>query len=451
MASGKQHYRIMFERNPVRYVINTTLQAFAADDFYKTNGKHVKPQWWDEHFSKNWEPSREWYNAYVTRVVQGPPNLDPSEHKIPSEAGELKRIERILSAGAGEMAVEQKRVIDSPLGYQRLMDHAAHKAQRVETHVWTSAAKELMGYDPKTAYPLPNPRFMVDPKKAVRLSVPDTLLENTVWHDVWGNHLIVARPQDQQLKDTVAVIKDSQTPLLLVGEATGIMRLAAQAVCTRLPAQSADVSAAVEVSKNAYATIGAKLGANPFLLSFEQLTPVHQASVVNNGTQHVVLPALEWAGLVDARAGGLPTPLLPRTGILVRDVGQNFKQGPLRLRRLQAGSETGDEFTGVIAKAVRIKADDIADMKDSDAWRYGKLSTSDLHSSWKRLFADLRVEPQDQMLWRIDLAAPVDKKTYTYINNAEMPIAMFTALPDAPARGKPFRRKAIMPKAGVAA
>ena len=450
-AGDSPHYRIKFERNAERYSIITTLQAFEADAFYQKDGKSLKSKWWDEYFQKNWEPSRIWYNAYVASVVRGPPNLDASEHKTPSEVGELKRIERILAAGAAEMAPEYKRVVDSPLGYQRLMDHAAYKKERIKKYKFEPDAQLLMGFDPVTTFPIPNARFYVDVNKTVTLSVPDVLLEAPDWHDAWGNHLVVSRMHAAQLKENAVRLNKGETSLLLVGEATGLMRLAARATCTRLPEQSSDVNATLEKSRAAYSTIGATLGTNPFLLTFEQLAPVHQARSANDPLQHVVMPALEWAGLVDARAGGLPKPMVPRTGIILRDVGQPLKPGPVRLRRSQAGVETGDEYRGHISKAVRITVDDLAKLKDQDAWKFGKLSAGDLQSEWKRLFADLRVDPKDQVLWRIDLTRPVEKETYNYVNKAELPIAVFLPGPDMPPRGKASRGKPKASELGVAA
>ena len=227
---------------------------------------------------------------------------------------------------------------------------------------------------------------------------------------------------------------------------------ATPAWCSRPPpgAESADAAA---VARAAYTTTDAKLGANPLLLSVEQLTPVHGVKPVNEALQHVALPAQEWAGLVDGRAGGLPTQIGVRTGIIVRDVGQIFTAGPIRLRRQQAGQETGDEYSGVIAKATRITVDDLAAMPDAEAWRFGKLLASDLMAGWRRLSAELAVPSAQQQLWRLELDSPVNKASYTYFNRAELPVAQFTAPSDPtllrPARRAPPRIPQNAPETGV--
>ncbi|MGB9151878.1 MAG: hypothetical protein WCD70_02195 [Alphaproteobacteria bacterium] len=441
LMGDKPHFRIQFERNPERYTIITALLAFSTDKFYQTHGSKVKPEWWDAYFKKSWEPSRKWYNAYVTRAVQGPPNLNPAEHKIPSEASELQRIDRMMTAAAAEMSREYKRALDTPQGQQRLAGHRKFKTKRLAQYVWDANSKALTGFDAKTNQPAPNLRFLVNPAKTVRITVPDAMLENPNWHEIWGQHHVIANGQDT--KAAFDKLANPDISLLLVGKATGMMRLAAKAVCTRLP-KGTDAAEASTVAQSAYATIGAKLGPHPFLLTFEQLAPVHKANENEKDTQHVALPSLDWAGLVDTQAGGLPEPLTVRTGLIVRDVGQDFTKGPIRLRRTQGGIETGDEYQGTVAKATRITVDDITKMKDEEAWRFGKLSSGDLQAQWKRLYAELHVEPGKQSLWKIELAAPVDQNTCTYINRAEPPIAMI---------GKPPRTRRISShqKPGVAA
>lgn len=435
-AEGKPHWRIVFDRNPARGTIMTTVLAFTTDQFYQGNGKTLKPRWWDAYFAKSWAPARPWYEAYVTRAVQGPPNLDPSQHPVPSERSELQQGQLLLQGAGAEKRGDFERLLDAPLGQQRFAAHMAHKEQRLDAYPWTPERLRLMGYDADSKAPLPNPRYPVDPAAMLTLTVPDAMLETAPWHPLWGRHQVIAKPESAAVNHALAQLAATKTPVLLVGQATGMFRLAARAVCLRLPpgAESAD---AVAAASGLYAQHGAKLGAQPKLLSFEQLAPVHGGRPVNEALQHVALPAQEWAGLVDTKAGGLPAPLGVRTGILVRDVGQSFKPGPIRLRRQQGGVETGDEYSGIVIRAKRVTADDLAGMTDSEAWRYGKLSASDLHAAWKRLHAELSVPAAQQKLWRIELAAPVNKGSYTFHNRAALPVAVFTApLARRPAGGK---------------
>lgn len=160
--------------------------------------------------------------------------------------------------------------------------------------------------------------------------------------------------------------------------------------------------------------------------------------------QHVALPAQDWAGLADARAGGLPKPLKKLTGIIVRDTGQEFTQGDIRLRRMSRGEETGDEYSGRLKSAQRVSLDDICKMSDAQAQPFGKLSAADLYSQWKKLFADMRVtDPAKQKLWILKLERPVSKLTYTYFNRAQQPVAAFIST--RPLKGrqqKPQARRA---------
>lgn len=448
---GKPHYRIQFERNLDRYAHILITQAFTTDKFYKTHGNDLKPAWWDKYFEETWEPSRDWYNAYVTRAVQGPPNLDPSEHRKPSERSEVQKIERVLQAGMAEKSMEYARALNTPQGQKRLREHQEFKLQRLAQYPWTPVALDLMNFDAETKQPTPNSRFTIDRAKAICLAVPDVMLEKENWHAIWGNHHVIASLPDQRTRNLLKRLSNKGASLVLVGQATGMMRLAAKAICSRL-GYSADASPSIAVAQGDYATIGQKLGPNPFLLKFEQLAPIHKLDAANENArekvQHIPLPAQEWAGFADTRAGGLPEPLSVRTGIIVRDVGQEFIPGPVRLRRTQGGIETGDEYMGSIAKVTRITADDLADMKDSEAWRFGKLSAADLHAYWRRHFADMNIAPDQQVLLKIDLAASVNKNTYTYINRAELPIAV---IGENPRPDTASRRKPNSPKPGEAA
>lgn len=435
-ADGQAHWRIAFERNPARGTIMTTVLAFTTDQFYQNAGKTLKPRWWDGYFAKSWAPARPWYAAYVAQAVQGPPNLDPAVHPMPSERSEHQQGQLLLQGAAGEKRGDYDRLLAAPLGQQRFAEHMARKAQRLADYPWTPERLRLMGYDADTRAPLPNPRYQVDPEAMLRITVPDAMLETAPWHPLWGRHHVIAKPETPERDQALAQLPESKVPVLLVGQATGMFRLAARAVCLRLPpgAESAD---AVAAARGLYAEHGAKLGAQPKLLTFEQLAPVHGARAVDETQQHVVLPAQEWAGLVDTKAGGLPPPLGVRTGILVRDVGQAFRPGPIRLRRQQGGVETGDEYSGLVIRAKRVLADDLAALPDSEAWRFGKLSASDLHAMWKKVHAELSVPADQQKLWRIELAAPVNTASYTYHNRAALPVAVFTVpLAQRPTGGK---------------
>lgn len=215
-------------------------------------------------------------------------------------------------------------------------------------------------------------------------------------------------------------------------------RLAAKAVCHRLPAQGERTQKAIARAKGAYGTLGRTLPDKPErlrLLSFEQMAPVHHEREVDEGLQHVAIPAQDWAGLADARAGGLPKPLKKLTGIIVRDTGQEFTQGPIRLRRMSRGEETGDEYTGKLKSVQRITVDELRNLTDSQAQQFGRLSANDLYSAWKKIFADMRVDDQaKQKLWVLKLERPISTTTYTYFNRGEQPTAVFTST--RPLRGR---------------
>jgi hypothetical protein len=429
--TDEPHLRIAFQRNPNRYPIISGLVAFDADKFYRKYPTAGFVDQWKHFFETSWGPSRPWYEAYVTYTVQGPPNLDPSQHPVMTWAKMLFEIRKLKNeASSGPNSEYNRMVASQPMGPQILDEWEKRALQELAAHPWTPEKMEIMGFDPVTKYPYPNPAFLVDRSKAIFLDVPDKMLEVPRWHHQWHSHLVLARPDDPLFAELKALPQSGKS-LLLRGEATHMYRLAARAVCVPLP-KSFDASEAKQYAESDYATISRKLGPKPFLLTFQQLAPVHQERYADENIQHVAISSLDWAGSVDARAGSLPEPLKPLSGYIVRDVGQEFKPGPIRIRRLQAGQETGDEYRGVLAFAARITVEDLNAFNDEEAWRFGKLTAADLYSQWKKVFANLNArDPQQQKLWRLDLADSVDRDSYRCIKRDEMPVAQF--LPNRPA------------------
>lgn len=439
---------ITFERNPKRQPIITALRVFDADAFNRTHGSPEWQKWWAAFVEKNYAEWRPFYDAYVTLGVQGAPNLDPSRHKRMSEARAVQEIEHMLGRAAeGPNSDYVRQVLKTPMGQKMLAEHRAYKEKRLAQHEWTPEKMELMGYDPDTRFPFSNPRFHINPAAALTIRVPDVMLEQPGWDDHWHQFHVIEQPV-RAVREALAHANKEKRPLILEGEATGMFRLAAEAVCQRVPDAGERTRQALTRARGHYSTIGKKLSENIdklSLLTFEQLVPIHGADPSLEGKQSLSLPALDWAGLVDARAGGLPAPLDPITGILVRDTGQDIAPGDVRLRRVLQGEETGDEYRGIIARAERIHVDDLVRMSEEEVQKFGKFTAPDLYSYWKKLFADLRVtDASRQTLWRITLAAPVDKKSYCYEQPVELPTAMFKAPRPAfiPPRPKPHRAAA---------
>ncbi len=440
--------QMVFERVEQRHPMITALRVFDADKFNSAHGTSEWKRWWRDYVKENYDVWRPVYDAYVTFGVQGPPNLDAAEHVRMSEQRGVLDAKRLLGKAAeGEASDYVRMVLGTPLGQQILAEHQVLKQKRLKQHRWTPEKMALMGYDPETYYPVPHPRFKIDRRKLARLKVPDVMLDNPDWDDVWHHFQIIQKPDDKTLK-ALEDVKQG-VPVLLEGEATGMFRLAAQSACHRLPEEGERTQQALARASGAYQTIGTKLSSDPRrlrLLTFEQLTPIHGDREVDEHIQHVTLPAQDWAGLVDPRAGGLPAPMSKITGIILRDTGQQFTKGPIRFRRMLRGVETGDEYQGQLAAAERICVDDLKEMTDRQAQMFGKLSAADLYSSMKKIFADLRItDLARQQLWVLKLAKPVDKNTYTYFNRAEQPVASFiSARPTG-------RRKTATPQRRAAA
>lgn len=440
------HLRITFERNDKLHAIITALRVLDADAFLAKQGSRRWQEWWRNYVDTNYAEWKPFYEAFITLGVQGPPNLEASEQRRMSERKALLEIDQLMNKAAETPASDYIRtVLKTPQGQKLLAEHHAHKKRRMKAYRWTPDKMELMGYDAQTAYPTLNTRYRIDPKKLIRLKVPDVMLDHPDWDDHWHRFHIIERPH----RDVLRAIEKAgpDTVVLLEGEATGMFRLAAKAVCHRLPPQGERTQQAIARAKSSYGTVGRQLSGladGLRLLSFEQMAPVHFERKVDECIQHVALPAQDWAGLADARAGGLPKPLKKLTGIIVRDTGQEFTQGDIRLRRMSRGEETGDEYSGRLKSAQRVSLDDICKMSDAQAQPFGKLSAADLYSQWKKLFADMRVtDPAKQKLWILKLERPVSKLTYTYFNRAQQPVAAFIST--RPLRGRkptPQQRRA---------
>lgn len=424
-----EHLYIRFERNASRHPVISALRVFHAEAFNASIGSREWQRWWKRYVKDNYDEWRAWYDAFVTLGVQGPPNLDPSQHKRLSEAKALQEIDQLLGRASESSETDYLRqVLKTPQGQKLLDDHRAHKFKKIKKNLWTAEKMRTMGLDPKTGFPSPHPHFKVDRKKVVRLLVPDIMLEGLSWDDHWHTHAVINR-QERSIGNDLEALRKNGKAVVLEGGATGMYRLAAGAACTRLPIEGERTRRAIDQARGAYASAGMKCAdasAQLRLLSCEQVVPIHNEDEVEEGLQHVSLPALDWAALVDARAGGLPAPLKPLQGIIVRDTGQKFTSGPIRLRRTQGGVETGDEYRGRLLKATPVTLAAIDAFSDEDAHRCGKLSAADLSHAWRKIFSDLHVrEAARQKLWHLQLARPVSKTSYRYINRAEQPVAMF--------------------------
>lgn len=438
------HLRITFERNDKLHAIISALRVLDADAFIAKQGSPRWQKWWRDYVDKNYGEWKPFYEAFITLGVQGPPNLEASEQRRMSEKKALLEIDQLVNRAAESPATDYIRnVLKTPQGQKLLAEHRAYKERRLAQHPWTPQKMALMGYDTQTFYPALNIRYRIDRKKLITLKVPDVMLDHPDWDDHWHRFHIIDKPNREI---TRALEKaDAETSVLLEGEATGLYRLAAKAVCHRLPPQGDRTQRAIIRAQGAYGTIGRHLAGLPDqlrLLSFEQMAPVHFERKVDESIQHVAIPAQDWAGLVDARAGGLPKPLRKLTGIIVRDTGQEFTTGDIRLRRMSRGEETGDEYKGRLKSVQRVTLDDVRNFTDAHAQQFGKLSANDLYSAWKKLFADMRVaDPAKQKLWVLKLDRPVSKLSYTYFNRAEQPVAAFTSTRPTHGRKQPVHQK----------
>ena len=429
------HLRISFERDPDRFPILTLKRVFQNDAFNRQHRSETFRTWWKSYFNENYRgEGAATYEALVTLAVQGPPNQDPSEHVPMTEARALKEGEDMLNKAAANGPDEQakseyaRQVDGSPLQQKNLADHMAYKRGRMQDHPWTPEKLALVGCDPETRQPARNPFYYVNPREMHVLRVPDLMLvARPGWNEnVDHTHFVIAKPPR---KLEAALCKQDHPPLILQGAATGMMRLAARATCARLRGSGDRAAEAVAQAQRYYAesALVARLKPESLrVLSFEQLAPLHHGRPVDESIQHVGLPSQNWIALVDQSLGGLPKPLGVLQSFLIRDVGQNLETGPIRLRRVSEGCETGDEYLGEVGEARRIHVDDIRTFGTADVWALGRLSCDDVLSSWTKVFADLRIaDPGQQYLWHLKLAAPVDRSTYAFFDRKAFPVAVF--------------------------
>lgn len=453
-ATG-QYWKCVFERQPDLQTFRLLDMVFdEADPFYRN---HISPdirKWWVDFYDKEFAAARPWYDARVALAVNGPPNLEPSKHpsmtvaRSAYEAAQLR-----IAARKGPGSDWHRFVTNTKQGEQILAAWEAKHAADLKRHKLTADQMDMMGYDPATKAPYLHHFFDVPRKDVVRLVVPDSILDEPLFHQQHLNHLIIAKPD----KSTLQALDATEGPnrlIVLEGAATGMERLAvvsknaapAAQFCFPLPKTSYE-NDAVEAARSAYASIGEKLGSSPFILKCEQLAPIHDKRAVDAGVQSVAIPALDWAGLVDGKAASLPEPKMRITEILVQNVGQRYRatanEHGLRLQRVYKGRVTGDEYHGWLQQARQITLQQIETSGQfDDAWamRAGKLSKADLVSEWRATFAGLGInKPSEQKLWLLSLAKPVSKSTYTYFKPDAFPVAVYEGEPRKPLRAPKFQ------------
>lgn len=429
------YWKCVFERNENLSTFRMLDMAFdEADAFYRNHPLPEIRDWWPEFFEREFGAARPWYEARVAMKVQGPPNLEPSKHPSMTVARAVYESALLRStAPAGKHSDYARFVSSSPQGEQILAAWETTYQRLLAAHPLTPERKDVMGYDPATNAPILNHFFDVPRDGHVRLVVPDRMLDTLHWHDQWQQHLVVARP-DKPLAQRLEKLAVTHEPLILESMETGRERLAAKAFVSSLPATAAGMDAAL-TAQGAYASAGAALGARPFVLRCEQLAPIHHKLYVDENVQTVALPATDWNALVDPRAGSMPDAEVPLTHILVRDTGQRFVAGPVRLCRQAGGEISGDEFGGNLESARLITVDDLLAFDDAAAMQCGKPQAADLVSQWRRTFADLNIrDPDAQKIWSLKLAAPVEKASFVHFKPDAFPVAVYQGEPQRPER-----------------
>lgn len=430
------YWKCVFERNDDLSTTRMLDMAFdEADPFYRNHPSPTLRAWWKDFYHAEFAAARDWYDARVALKTQGPPNLEPSKHPsmtVARSAYETTHLRNTAVKGKG--SDYERFVSNTPQGAQIITAWEVEQARRLRTQWLTPERKETVGYDPVTNFPILNSFFHVPRENTVRLVVPDSMLDEPLWHEQLQHHIIVARPERIKLQRALHDLGKDHQPVILEGAATGRERLAAKAFCSSLPRTAYGIEAAKK-AESAYATIGGRLGAHPFVLQCEQLAPIHGKYRVDESLQRVTLPALDWAGLVSGQAGHLPDPQKTLMGLLVRDTGQKFQKGAVRLCRMHQGEVSGDEYQGSLAEAKLITVDDLLKMGDAEAQRFGKGTGADLVSEWRRTFSDLNIRDRaQQKIWMLRLAKPVDKATYVHFKPDAFPVAVYTGRPMRPVR-----------------
>jgi hypothetical protein len=422
------YWKLIFERDEKLSAHRLIDMMFEADAFYQKHPSAEMRACWAEFSTPILEQCRKHYEAKVTLGVQGPPNISPADH-MPMTAArrmeEINRIEHTAAAGAG---FEYERFVAGiPEGPQILANLKAGTQRVLQENPWSDEKKTLMGIDPQTDFPFHNPLFSVPRDRVIRLEVPDCMLENLQVHNQWGRHLVLTDPGSDVFR-ALENMKAAGQELLLVGKATGVTRLAAKAFVAPMP-DTVDARDDMGKAASAYATIGGKLGQHPFLLTFEQLWPVHGERPVDEKVQAVPLLSPNWVALADARAGSLPKPMECLTKLIIRNTGRELTTGKIRLRRClthENGSETGDEYEAIVAKATHTTVDSLTSLSDAEAQKFGQPIAADLVARWRRVFANLNIrKPDEQKVWVLELAKPVDKASYTFFKRDELPTACF--------------------------
>lgn len=419
--------RFQFEGRDGLFPTIIMTRIFTFDDWIQRNPDAISPafrSWWRKDYMPRWEPFRARYQAMVAMMTVGPPGVSPSEHAHPTAVRELEVAREWL-------AQPDKRLTQHPHERELMAGLARHYEEKIALHPVTTPKLLVSGYDGSTKMPVQRVTHLIRPDRTETITIPNRLLEHGVFHDwrIWpaAAFMLVRRLPKHLAQKLSSDHKKIPSRLLLESTETGRQRLFADALVQPMPPSGSALREKLEFVAEAYRLTGRRVAADSTQFSFItgfDLLPISNTAAVDESVQSASLDAQNWNALIDPVAGALPKSFSPITGIVVRHVvGQNFKAGKaIRLRRMEAGEETGDEFTGKLKFAEIISLDDLRRMSDPKAQKFGALTAQSLHSRWAAYFAHHHVPTAEQKLWRLKLASPVQQSTYRYFQPEQHPL-----------------------------
>jgi hypothetical protein len=258
---------------------------------------------------------------------------------------------------------------------------------------FTSARQVKAGLNPATGAPLEAIDYEIEQKDIIELEVPDRYLEKPPYDPLTNKPLWLVPLGEEFNRASLAEELKQGREIVLKGSSCGRQFHLAKAKITDVPQRGGTWEDLYEKANSRFRESGRELPKNEQLAALAGEGPyeLHNLGNIDLGQQTVMVPKKHFEAMLDHKIASYPGKV---TGIIVRDDSLVVKEGEIRIleQNQEDGNPTGWEFGSTVTGARRVSLDDIAQMTDDDAVRYGYPTADEMYGAVSTMFAEKKLD-----------------------------------------------------------